>query len=109
MLVSIKYWMGAYQILDKSKTEYKDDLAKLIFDPKTGYDPFLERRRLFGYCTGVFVFTQSKRVSIIGFLINLKIQDSPKMRLKLASINGWNIQQRNKFRRIPLKEILIFC
>ena len=43
MLVSIKYWMGAYQILDKSKTQYKDDLAKSIFDPKTGYDPFLER------------------------------------------------------------------
>jgi len=43
MFVSIKYWMDAYQILDKSKTTYKDDLAKIIFDPKTGYDPYLER------------------------------------------------------------------
>ena len=48
----------------------------------------LRKEETFGYCTGVFVFTQSKRVSIIGFLINLKIQDSPKMRIK-ASLYKW--------------------
>lgn len=43
MLLSIKYWMEAYQILDKSRTTYKDEIAKTIFDPKTGLDSFLER------------------------------------------------------------------
>ena len=65
MLVSIKYWMGAYQILDKSKTEYKDDLAKIIFDPKTGYDPFLEKEKALWLCTGVFVFTQNEAVVLV--------------------------------------------
>ena len=43
MLSSIKYWMNAYQILDEDRTSYRDDISKLIFDPNTGFDPYLER------------------------------------------------------------------
>ena len=43
MLSSIKYWVNAYQILDEDRKEYVDEIAKLIFDPNTGFDPYLER------------------------------------------------------------------
>ena len=43
MLSSIRYWLGAYQILDSNGEAFKDEIARAIFDPNKGFDPYLER------------------------------------------------------------------
>tara|TARA_A200000113_G_scaffold171790_1_gene156712 strand:+ start:2107 stop:3024 length:918 start_codon:yes stop_codon:yes gene_type:complete len=43
MLSSIRYWLGAYQILDNDGQAFRDEVAKAIFDPNNGFDPYLER------------------------------------------------------------------
>lgn len=43
MLASIKYWMGAYQILDENRNSYSDKISEMIFNPDGGLDPFIER------------------------------------------------------------------
>lgn len=43
MLSSIRYWLGAYRILDVENQDFYDDIARSIFHPEKGLDPYLER------------------------------------------------------------------